>query len=396
VQKFSKESFFFDMSQALRYPIELYVEGWRAPEPLSWMSFQDGELLAKGKFLEAPGLPLLFLRDSNSHYLADDIPPSVLKVCEITPWLEFELAQACAYSNYSYELAEDAPLLLILLVSAFKTQQQGIETFELLAQSKRREILRFVGLPSSNSLAKLLRRIGLRSITPWELDDFTKGFSDSTTMKLLRHHPKPHLNHLTFLKRHHGHTWPGMMFLVDEQSHSQDISWVCRLITDVQRLSQGNFRRLERVRTKEQLQNLHDELVTRFNKHQGENSEAYKQAQADKLQEQHGTYPQAPIPENVRIKALRSWRSLLDEGRTMHHCVGVYDSMVAEGEVFIYQMHEPERLTISLESTDAGWIVGEVRGYCNANPSHHALELIHRWINSGQSVLQGTKNYSSQ
>lgn len=384
------------MSQVLRYPIELHVEGWRSREPLSWESFRDGELLAKGNFLNAPGLPLLHLQDSNSHCLADEIPTSVLKLCGVAPWLEFELAQACAYSNYAYELAEDAPLLLILLVSAFKTQQQGVETFELLAQSKRREILQFVGLPSSNSLAKLLRRIGLRSITPWELNDFTEGFSDFIIMKLLRHHPEPHLNHLTFLKLHHGHTWPGMMFLVDEQSHSQDISWVCRLITDVQRLSQGNFRRLERVRTKEQLQRLHDELVTLFNKHQGENSEAYKQAQADKLREQHGTYPQPPIPENVRIKALTSWRSLLDEGRTMHHCVGVYDFMVADGEVFIYQMHEPERLTISLECTETGWVIGEVRGYCNANPSHHALELIHRWINSDQSGLQRTKNYSNQ
>lgn len=394
MQKFSKESFFFDMSQVLRYPIKLHVEGWRAPEPLSWMSFQDGEILAKGNFLKAPGLPLLYLQDSNSHCLADEIPTSVLKLCEVAPWMEFELAQACAYSNCASEIAEDAPFLLILLVSAFKTQQQGIETFEQLAQSKRKEILRFVGLPSSNSLAKLLRRIGLRSITPWELDDFTEGFSDSITLKLLRHHPKPHLNHLTFLKRHQGHTWPGMMFLIDEQSHSQDISWVCRVITDVQRLSQGNFRRLERVRIKEQLQKLHDELVTRFNKHQGENSEAYKQAQAEKLLEQHGAFPQPPIPETARVQALKSWRALLDEGRTMHHCVGVYDSMVAEGEVFIYQMLEPERLTISLESTDTEWVVGEVRGYCNANPSHHALELIHRWINSGQSAVQKTKNYS--
>lgn len=33
----------------------------------------------------------------------------------------------------------------------------------------------------------------------------------------------------------------------------------------------------------------------------------------------------------------------------MHHCVDSYDSPVALGDVFIYRMVEPERLTVSLE-----------------------------------------------
>lgn len=360
------------------------------------MSVQNEEPLAEGRFLETPGLPLLFLTDLSGRCLSDDIPKEVLATCEVAAWMQFEMAQACALSRNARELAKDVPLLLIFLIEALKNKKPGPEKLDLLSRSKRKTILEFAGLPGNNSLVQLLRRIGLRPITPWELNDVADVLSDENVLKLLRHHPTPHLNHLMLLKRHRGHRWAGMMYLVDAQSHSQDVHWVCRLTNDVERLCQGNLRHLEGVQTKEQLQVLHDQLVALFNKKQGKNSEAYRRAQADELQKCHGTYPQPPIPENVRIKALTSWRSLLDEGQTMHHCVGVYDSMVAEGEVFIYQMHEPERLTISLESTETGWVIGEVRGYCNVNPSHHALELIHRWINSDQSSLQRTKSYSSQ
>lgn len=378
----SNESFHFDLSPALNYPIELHVNGWQSSAPLHWRSLRDGYVVAEGEFLQAPGLPLLFLTDTRSQCLADHIPNTVLAISEIAPWLQFELAQACAYSTHAQELAKDAPLLFILLVSVFAEHPQGLKVFERLVQSKRKDILRFVGVPASNSLVRLIRRIELLPITPWELDSFREVFSDPELLKLLRHHPEPHTNHMRFLMRHRGHRFPGMMFLVDANSNARDISWLCRVLGDVERLSQGNIQHFEKVRTKHQLQEVHDDLVTCFNRDHGVNSEEYRQTQADALAEEHGEFPAPPIPETHRIQALKSWRSLLDEGRTMHHCVGIYDSLVASGDVFIYQMHEPERLTISVERSGHGWILGEARGYCNANPSSNALELVHRWITS--------------
>ena len=65
----------------------------------------------------------------------------------------------------------------------------------------------------------------------------------------------------------------------------------------------------------------------------------------------------------------------------MRHCVGSYDVPVALGEVFIYRMVQPERLTISLEYQNKTWVVGEVRGVCNSSPSEGALDWIRRWVN---------------
>ena len=64
----------------------------------------------------------------------------------------------------------------------------------------------------------------------------------------------------------------------------------------------------------------------------------------------------------------------------MRHCVGSYDIPVSLGEVFIYRMMRPERLTISVEYKNEAWVVGEVRGVCNANPSEGSLDLIRRWV----------------
>ncbi|MFO7530367.1 MAG: PcfJ domain-containing protein [Marinobacter sp.] len=158
------------------------------------------------------------------------------------------------------------------------------------------------------------------------------------------------------------------------------------MIRDVERLSGGNPEIVRQVSSRRDLQRLHDRLVKRFNEQNGEDSEAVRQAKAQALEEEHGPYPAPPVPESNRIQALKSWRNLLDEGRTMHHCVGAYDVMVAEREVFIYRMHEPERLTIALENKGDNWILGEVRGYCNANPASHSLELIHRWLKASDSA----------
>ncbi|MGO2135487.1 MAG: PcfJ domain-containing protein [Marinobacter sp.] len=62
-----------------------------------------------------------------------------------------------------------------------------------------------------------------------------------------------------------------------------------------------------------------------------------------------------------------------------HHCVGSYDVPVALGEVLIYRMVHPERLTISLEYQNRAWVVGEVLGACNSSPLEGSLD----WIGFG-------------
>jgi hypothetical protein len=152
------------------------------------------------------------------------------------------------------------------------------------------------------------------------------------------------------------------------------------MIRDTLNMAAGNERVLAGVSSRQALQELHDRLVERFNRSNGRNSAAERVAVAAKLAKEHGNYPAPPIPAIEGIEPLMSWLALLEEGASMHHCVGTYHVSVANNEAFIYRMTHPERLTISLEYRNNRWVVGEVRRYCNANPSPGALDVVRRWV----------------
>lgn len=370
----------FDLSAILNYPIQLVVHCWHSAKPLRWFSRNDDGILAEGRFLEAPGLPLFTLKDDRGARVSDGIPEGILVVARLMPAIDFELAQACAVSEAAWELAENSPLLFILLVDYARRQALCVEEFEQLLALKRTGILEKAGLPASKSVVRLINRIELSPLLPWELEDVVKSLSQTEFLSLLRHHSDLHLNHLRFLLRQRQPLWPGMLYLVDKHSSALDLSWLCRMIRDTLNMAAGNRQMLERVSSRQALQELHDLLVGRFN---SMGSDAKRAAHAEALAQEHGNFPAPPIPIIDGIEPLASWLELLEEGSSMRHCVGSYDMFVALGEVFIYRMMQPERLTISLEYRNNRWIVGEVRGNRNANPSPGALDIVRRWVVRG-------------
>lgn len=374
---FPENQIIFDLSTFLNYPIQLVVQSWSSQRPLSWFSQNNEGIVAEGRFLEAPGLPLFTLEDDMGRRVSDDVPESILAVTRLMPAMDFELAQACATSRAAWELAESSPLLFILAVSYARSQPLSIEEFERLLASKRTAILEKVGLPANKSLVRLVNRIELSPLLPWELEDVIKALEQPELLALLRHHPDLHLNHLRFLLRQRHPLWPGMLCLVSEHSSALDISWLCRMIRDTLNMAAGNLQMLERVSSRQALQELHDRLVGRFN---SIGSEAKRAAHAAALAQEHGDYPAPPLAAIEGIEPLTSWLELLEEGSSMLHCVGSYDMFIALGEAFIYRMTHPERLTISLEYRNNRWIIGEVRGSRNANPSPGALDIVRRWV----------------
>jgi len=372
-QVFSGQEILFDLSPFLSYDIQLIVHTWCSPRPLNWCSKVDGTILAEGQFLEAPGLPLFTLESESGRRVSDGIPEPVLNVARLMPAIDFELAQACAASNAAIELAETSSLLFILLVNYCKNQSLSLNEFEYLLSLKRIALLEKVGLPESKSLVKLMNRIELSPLLPWELEDVVQMLRHKEFVKLLRHHPNIHLNHLRLLRLHPQPLWPGMLSLVDSHSSALDIGWICRMTRDTLAMTNGNAQPLSRVNSQPALQQLHDRLVREFNS-------GVREDQAKILLQKHGKYPSPPVPTLDGIEPITSWLELLEEGAIMRHCVGSYDRQVAEGEVFIYRMVYPERLTVSLIYRNNRWMVGEARRRRNGNPSPKVMEFIRRWV----------------
>lgn len=372
----------YDLSQILHYPIRVEVNSWNSRHPLHWVSYNDEGRIAEGQFLEPPGLPLFTLEDDAGRRLCDALPEPVSAVAALMPAMDFELAQACATSEAARELANDAPLLFILAVDHARNHSWSLEAFNAFLAGKRSDILKAVGLPGSKSLVRLVRRLALSSLLPWELEDIHTALQNPEYLVLMRHHPHLHLNHIRLLNRIRRPLWPGLLNLVDEHTSAVDMSWLCRMIRDTLAMAGRNEQVLAGIHSREALQAQHDRLVERFNRANSRNSEEKRQDLAKELSEEHGDYPKPPLAPIEGIEPLRSWLELLEEGASMRHCVGSYDVPVALGEVFIYRMVHPERLTISLECHNKTWVLGEVRGVCNSSPSEGALDWIRRWVNT--------------
>ncbi|AMQ90517.1 hypothetical protein ASQ50_18530 [Marinobacter sp. LQ44] len=230
----------YDLSQILHYPIRVEVNTWDSRHPLRWVSYNDEGQIASGQFLEPPGLPLFTLEDDAGRRLCDALPESVSAVAALMPAMDFELAQACATSEAARELANDAPLLFILAVDHARKQSWSLEAFNAFLAGKRSDILKAVGLPGSRSLVRLVRRLALSPLLPWELEDIRAALQNPEYLGLMRHHPHLHVNHLRLLNRVRHPLWPGLLNLVDEHTSAVELSWLCRMIRDSLAMAGGN------------------------------------------------------------------------------------------------------------------------------------------------------------
>ena len=370
----------YDFTDALGYPIRVEINDWNSAKPLHWASFSDDHLITEGQFLQSPGLPLVSFADREGRRLFDTLPDSVAAIAALMPSMHFALAQACVTSEAAQELAEDAPLLLIFAVDFARKKSLSIEAFNLLLSCKRKEILNAVGLPGRKSIARLIRRIALSPLIPRELDDIRACLQRPAYLKLMQHHPQLHINHIRLLCRIRQPLWPGLLHLADEDTSATDLHWLRRLVRDTTAMTQGNERALSAIDSTSSLQAKHGRLIGQCNRSFKRIPAAKRQALAQVLAKQFGQYPLPPLAAIEGIAALRSWLDLLEEGANMHHCVGSHASAVAQGEVFIYRMLHPERLTIAVRYQHNTWVLDEVRGAGNATPTSNALHLVNRWV----------------
>ena len=359
-----------DLSAQLGYPLTLEIQGWCGSSPFAWRSISEGTIIVESCFLQAPGIPLemLLARDD---VIGEGVPSELVFVGNNVPFLRYALYQACACLTSARQLAVDCPLLLIFALDW--AQRMDIEQAELAAwlSSKRARLLETIGLPGSASLARLLRRIPVTPLTNWQLDAARQCLQHPDALALLRHLTHPTLNHVWFLHRFPA-SWPKLLEMIGQDAPLHEIIWLQRMVLDIQRLA-PNGTQLYRASDPQALQQLHDDLVERFNALSRENRGAA-------LAMQYGDYPEAPLPGDADIVALTSWDALLEEGKRMHHCIGSYAAQIAARKVFVYHMETPEVLTIALAPQGGKWGLQDARGYCNALPSEASLKAIQWWL----------------
>jgi hypothetical protein len=109
-------------------------------------------------------------------------------------------------------------------------------------------------------------------------------------------------------------------------------------------------------------------------------------AQATEWFRKTPSFPPPPIPGNDDIQPVTDAVMLLEEGRTMHHCVAGYVVPVLDGDCYIYRVLKPARATLELRpiipraGTPQAWHISQIKGYCNAKPIPGVTRAVRDWL----------------
>jgi hypothetical protein len=319
--------------------------------------------------------------DTHGEILTQGMPDALIQVINAVPFLGVELAQVAGRLDAALDLAVSSPLLLILLVEKGAQEGWSADSFEALLRHKQSTLCAVAGLPATRSSAKLLRRCELGPMIRRELFPLKRALNNPDNSEFLRHQPGVHARHLIFLADYVGARWPGLLTLINEAltpvPHYRGSAWLKSMLVDTQRMLATRSEALYPVGSLATFQALHDRLVDDFNAHA---SAGNLQRSAAELQQRHGPYPTPPLPNTTLITAITSWQALLWEGERMRHCVGSYSSAVANGQVAIYHLQQPEPVTVAITPQGQRWALSQASGVRNAPLSKEARHVIQVWL----------------
>ncbi len=237
-----------------------------------------------------------------------------------------------------------------------------------LVYKKQRRILEWLGFPATESVRQIIRRVPPESMTV----EFLLSLREAL------HHPEC-LRPLSFMGRitedvFEIATNPGIATsvsfpLLEEMSlepRPDKSPGYARRIRDVHGMSEVLHRKMPRLHSLAQLNQLHDEWVWRMNLRTAANEDPF---------------PPPPLPgKDGEIEPLVSGHDLAMEGREQQHCVAGYAHAVLQGETYIYRMLKPERATLAIVWGSTGWLLGEIRGVRNAPVRPESLCAAWNWL----------------
>lgn len=357
-----------NLEKYVGYPLWLEVNTPNHPRPLFWRSLDEKGLIAKSTFLEATGFSLNAIVSEEE--LAR-LPSKVLEIINVLPNKSYQLLQAILISTAAKELALSNPLLFILSVLEAEWQGLSEQGFKALVKEKRTTILSYVNLPATPSVVRILARTKLAFCFVFDLGLLPQGLNNPNFIKTIQHVKQPCIQHFLFARRNPRTLTTNLLNLITPDATRQAVNHISSILDDCWRMGM-QLSQLNSVSNLVELNALHDRLVARYN------ILALEREKRSQLK-LSGEFPKPPLPGNEVIVPLTSWLELIAEGKQMKHCVTSYHSLVAEGQVFIYQVHASKRLTLAVTLRENKWVVGEIKGVANTSPTKDDLELIYAW-----------------
>jgi len=356
-----------DWSELLEYSNIVYVLGWKSG--LLIQQFIGGkeepaDLTVLGDDMLRSEIPYI-----RHWYLT--VPPAVRAGLECLPSYRSALLSLAALHRSVCDLLINNPLLL--WVTYQHAARNSLEEHEFLTilDNRQIQILQLLGYDASKQKIKILRKTAAARFSSSDVVKLLGLCRVKSTKDFLSHYPQISKNTVAVL---HAHPWlaigaaKALIPVLEQKANRQVFFDTINMADDLEQLRRCN--------SIDALRALHDNLVREMNRQE---SYRWRHRDAD------GNFfplPEPPVVSCDGISALTTQEMIVDEGLQMDHCILSYIGRVLAGKYYVYQMTEPERLTIGLKKSTAGlWSIDQVKGKCNAVPGEGSMNVVLRWLN---------------
>lgn len=253
--------------------------------------------------------------------------------------------------------------------------RQPLRAARSLVYKKQRRILEWLGFPGTEAMRQLLRRIPRESLTVEFMASLCSAIQSPEVSRRLSFMGR--ITQDVFRLIASPEITPYVAFsLLEEVSQVRAPDAVAFRIQDMLHMSVELQRKLPKLRSIAQVNQLHEDLVFDFNLKREDTGEPL---------------PPPPLPgKEGEIEPLETSQELAIEGRLQQHCVGSYAHSVRRGQTYVYRMLKPERATLAIMQGPRGWTLREIHGYRNADVQPETCQAALDWLNSGQRLnMQG-------
>lgn len=284
------------------------------------------------------------------------------------------------------DLARSNPPLAVALANA-----RGWDTFGLVTpnqafigdmlRQRRRRICGALGFPASERVVRILGKVQPQACAVTPLARVRCALRNPAILSILSHLPTIGPTELRVAAELADCSQMNLSLFTDLAKRfaiETETTWT-PLVRQIESLSQLLERDCRMVRSVEQVRRFYFSLWRELL--------ALEEADPD-LTEIVGAdipFPPVPLPGIEDIEPIDSAAALVEEARSMKHCVLSYAERVAAGDRYLYRVMHPERATVLIGYRGATWHLDEVAGFDNQPVSSATEEQVDSWLRHAQA-----------
>jgi hypothetical protein len=95
------------------------------------------------------------------------------------------------------------------------------------------------------------------------------------------------------------------------------------------------------------------------------------------------------VDGSFKVVPLLTSEDLVEEGKTMHHCVDTYADRVKRGYCYIYSVRKDDKphSTVELAIDGSRVYIAQHRAFCNADPDEQSKQFLNKWLKEARKEI---------